>query len=45
MCLLAVLAPGTQVAGVFTKSKTASAPVDWCKTHAESRRGAGAGGQ
>ena len=29
--LLAVLAPGTQVAGVFTKSKTASAPVDWCK--------------
>jgi len=31
--LLAVFAPGTQVAGVFTKSKTASAPVDWCKTH------------
>jgi len=30
--LLAVFAPGTQVAGVFTKSKTASAPVDWCKT-------------
>ncbi len=30
--LVAVLAPGTQVAGVFTKSKTASAPVDWCKT-------------
>ncbi len=30
--LLAILAPGTQVAGVFTKSKTASAPVDWCKT-------------
>jgi glutamate N-acetyltransferase/amino-acid N-acetyltransferase len=29
--LVAVLAPGTQVAGVFTKSKTASAPVDWCK--------------
>ena len=29
--LLAVFAPGTQVAGVFTKSKTASAPVDWCK--------------
>jgi glutamate N-acetyltransferase/amino-acid N-acetyltransferase len=28
--LLMVLAPGTQVAGVFTKSKTASAPVDWC---------------
>ncbi|MEJ0044407.1 MAG: bifunctional ornithine acetyltransferase/N-acetylglutamate synthase [Rhizomicrobium sp.] len=30
--LLAVFSPGTQVAGVFTKSKTASAPVDWCKT-------------
>jgi glutamate N-acetyltransferase/amino-acid N-acetyltransferase len=29
--LLAVFAPGTQIAGVFTKSKTASAPVDWCK--------------
>jgi glutamate N-acetyltransferase/amino-acid N-acetyltransferase len=29
--LLAVLAEGTQVAGVFTKSKTASAPVEWCK--------------
>ncbi|HTO41199.1 MAG TPA: bifunctional glutamate N-acetyltransferase/amino-acid acetyltransferase ArgJ [Rhizomicrobium sp.] len=29
--LLAVLAPGTQVAGVFTKSKTSSAPVDWCR--------------
>ena len=29
--LLAVFAPGTQVAGVFTKSKTASAPVEWCK--------------
>src|SRR4029077_12124529 len=31
--VLAVLSPGTQVAGVFTKSKTASAPVDWCKTN------------
>jgi glutamate N-acetyltransferase/amino-acid N-acetyltransferase len=29
--LLVSLAEGTQVAGVFTKSKTASAPVDWCK--------------
>jgi len=28
--LLAMFAPGTQVAGVFTKSKTASAPVEWC---------------
>jgi glutamate N-acetyltransferase/amino-acid N-acetyltransferase len=31
--LLMVLAPSTQVAGVFTKSKTASAPVDWCRKH------------
>jgi glutamate N-acetyltransferase/amino-acid N-acetyltransferase len=30
--LLAILAPGTEVAGVFTKSKTASAPVEWCRT-------------
>jgi glutamate N-acetyltransferase/amino-acid N-acetyltransferase len=29
--LLALLAPGTQVAGVFTRSKTASAPVLWCR--------------
>src|SRR5689334_11878535 len=29
--LWASFAPGTQVAGVFTKSKTASAPVDWCR--------------
>jgi glutamate N-acetyltransferase/amino-acid N-acetyltransferase len=29
--LVAVLAPGTQVAGVFTRSKTASAPVEWCR--------------
>ncbi len=29
--MLAIFEPGTKVAGVFTKSKTASAPVDWCK--------------
>jgi glutamate N-acetyltransferase/amino-acid N-acetyltransferase len=29
----AELAPGTQVAGVFTRSKTASAPVEWCKAN------------
>ena len=29
--MLAVLAPGTQVAGVFTRSKTSSAPVEWCR--------------
>ncbi len=28
--LLAVLAPGTTVAGCFTLSKSRSAPVDWC---------------
>ncbi len=30
--MLAELAPGTQVAGVFTRSKAPSAPVDWCRT-------------
>jgi len=29
--LLVVLAQGTQIAGVLTKSKTASAPVVWCR--------------
>ena len=29
--MLAIFAPGTKVAGVFTQSKAASAPVDWCK--------------
>ena len=29
--LLAVLAPGTNVAGVLTRSKTCSAPVLWCR--------------
>ena len=28
--MLALLDEGTQVAGVFTKSKCPSAPVDWC---------------
>ena len=28
---LAELAPGTTVAGVLTRSKTASAPVEWCR--------------
>jgi len=31
--LMAVLAPGTQVAGVFTKSKTSAAPVEWCRKY------------
>src|SRR5262249_28078515 len=29
--LLVVMAPATQVAGVFTKSRAPSAPVDWCR--------------
>jgi glutamate N-acetyltransferase / amino-acid N-acetyltransferase len=31
--LLTVLAPGTAVAGVFTRSKCPAAPVDWCRAH------------
>jgi glutamate N-acetyltransferase/amino-acid N-acetyltransferase len=31
--MLAVLAPETQVAGVLTRSKTASAPVEWCRAN------------
>jgi glutamate N-acetyltransferase/amino-acid N-acetyltransferase len=34
--VLVVLAPGTQVAGVFTQSKTASAPVEWCRENLSS---------
>ena len=29
--MLALLAPGTVAGGVLTRSKTASAPVDWCR--------------
>src|SRR5215471_16412519 len=29
--LLAMLDPGTTVAGVFTRSKCPSAPVEWCR--------------
>src|SRR5215468_1797526 len=29
--MLAVLAPGTVAAGVLTRSKTCSAPVQWCR--------------
>ena len=29
--MLALFDKGTQVAGVFTKSKCPSAPVDWCR--------------
>ena len=38
--LFALLAPGTQVAGVFTTSKTASAPVEWCREMAKAGNGA-----
>ena len=31
--LFALFDPGTTVAGVLTQSKTASAPVEWCRTH------------
>ena len=31
--LLALFDPGTAVAGVFTRSKCPSAPVDWCRAH------------
>src|SRR5579863_2968592 len=29
--MVALLDPGTTIAGVFTRSKTRGAPVDWCK--------------
>src|SRR5258707_13653480 len=29
--MLALVAPGTTVAGVFTRSKCPSAPVEWCR--------------
>ena len=29
--MLAALAPGSRVAGVFTRSRCASAPVNWCR--------------
>jgi glutamate N-acetyltransferase / amino-acid N-acetyltransferase len=31
--LFGLFEPGTTVAGVFTRSKCASAPVDWCRAH------------
>ncbi len=38
--LLVTFVNGTQVAGVFTKSKTRSAAVDWCKKHLETTQNA-----
>src|SRR5882757_8467776 len=34
--LLALFEPGTTVAGVFTKSKCPSAPVEWCRANLKS---------
>jgi glutamate N-acetyltransferase / amino-acid N-acetyltransferase len=31
--MLATLEPGSTIAGVFTRSKTRSAPVDWCRAN------------
>jgi glutamate N-acetyltransferase/amino-acid N-acetyltransferase len=36
--LLAVLDPGTTAAGVFTRSKCPSAPVEWCRANLKSGR-------
>ncbi len=36
--LLMVLDPGTAVAGVFTKSKCPSAPVEWCRAQLKGRK-------
>ena len=43
--LLALFDPGTAVAGVFTRSKCPSAPVEWCRARSQARQGARAGGQ
>src|SRR5476649_2650643 len=40
--LLALLAPGTTVAGVFTKSKCPSAPVEWCRANLKHGKSSGA---
>ena len=37
--MLIELAPGTRMAGVFTRSLTASAPVDWCRSALRSGAG------
>ncbi len=37
--LLALFAPGTVAAGVFTKSKCPSAPVEWCRAYLKSSKG------
>ena len=39
--MLVNLAPGTTLAGVFTSSTTASAPVEWCRKQLSGRRARG----
>ena len=39
--LLALFDPGTTVAGVFTRSKCPSAPVEWCRSRLKSRKSKG----
>ncbi len=38
--MLAVFEPGTTVAGVLTRSKCPSAPVEWCRAHIKAGRAA-----
>jgi len=38
--MVALLDPGTSVAGVFTRSLTAGSPVDWCRKALASKSGA-----
>jgi glutamate N-acetyltransferase/amino-acid N-acetyltransferase len=39
--LLALFTPGTTAAGVFTRSKCPSAPVEWCRAHLKSGKSKG----
>src|ERR1017187_10659287 len=39
--LLALFDAGTTVAGVFTKSKCPSAPVEWCRAHVKGGKSSG----
>ena len=43
--VMAEFAPGTTVAGVFTRNKCPGAPVDWCRAALPQRRRARAGGE
>ena len=42
--MLAEIAPGAAIAGVFTRSATRSAPVLWCEEKLAALRGGGGGG-